>query len=72
MLSETKNMVRYVCRVPALTPTNPLFVKTGLLKLNKVFKLQVSKLKQNSITRFDIEHKSFTLASSFHSHNTKF
>ena len=49
---------RYVCRVPDLTPTNQLFVKTGLLKLNDVFKLQVSKLMQNSITGFDVEHKS--------------
>ena len=48
--------------MPALTPTNPLFVKTGLLKLNDVFKLQVCKLMQNSMTEFDVEHKSFTIA----------
>ena len=63
---------RYVCRVPDLTPTNQLFVKTGLLKLNDVFKLQVCKLMQNSMTGFYVEHKSFTLASSLHSHNIKF
>ena len=40
-LKQIKRIVRYVCRVPALTPTNPLFVKTGLLNLNDVFKLQV-------------------------------
>ena len=67
-----KRIVRYVCRVPALTPTNPLFEKTGLLKLNDVFKLQVCKLMQNSMTGFDVEHKSFTLVSSLHSHNTRF
>ena len=31
--------VRYVCCVPALTPTNPLFIKTGFLKLNEVIDL---------------------------------
>ena len=58
--------------MPALTPTNQLFVKTGLLKLNDVFKLQVYKLIQNSMTGFHVDHKSFTLASSLHSHNTRF
>ena len=69
IVSMQKRIVRYVCRVPALTTTNPLFVKTGLLKLNDVFKLQVCKLMQNSMTGFDVEHKSFTLASSVCSHN---
>ena len=72
IVSMQKRIVRYVCRVPALISTNPLFVKTGLLKLNDVFKLQVCKLMQNSMTGFDVEHKSFTLASSLHSHNTRF
>ena len=72
IVSMQKRIVRYVCRVPALTPSNPLFVKTGLLKLNDVFKLQVCKLMQNSMTGFDVEHKSFTLTSSLHSHNTRF
>ena len=45
-----------------LTLTNPLFVKTGLLKLNDVFKLQVCKLMKNSMTGFDVEHKNFTQA----------
>ena len=44
-----------------MTLTNQLFVKTGLLKLNDVFKLQVGKLMQNSMTEFDVEHKSFNL-----------
>ena len=57
--------------MPALTPTNPLFVKTCLLKLNDVVKLQVCKLMQNSMTGLDTGHKSFTLAGSLHSHNTR-
>ena len=72
IVSMQKRMVRYVCCVPALTPTNPLFVKTGLLKLNDAFILQVCELMQNSLTGFDVEHKSFTFASSLHSHNTRF
>ena len=67
-----KRIVLQVCHVPALNPTNQLFVKTYLLKLNDVFKLQVSKLMLNSTTEFDVEHKSFTFASSLHSHNTRF
>ena len=69
IVSKQKRM-RYVCYEPALTLTNPL--KTGLLKLNDVFNLQVCKLMQNSMTGFDVEHKSFTLASSLHSPNTRF
>ena len=64
IVSMQKRIVRYICRVLALTPTNPLFVKTGLLKLNDVFKLQVCKLMQISMTRFDVEHKSFICSSS--------
>ena len=59
IVSMQKRIVRYVCRVPALTLTNPLFVKTGLLKLNDVFKLQVCKLMQNSMTGFVVDHISF-------------
>ena len=65
MLFETncfyaKKIVRFVFRVPALTQTNPLFVKTGLLKLNDMFKLQVCKLMQISMTGFDVEHKVYS------------
>ena len=35
-----KQILRYVCCVPAVTPTNPLFLKTGHLKLNEVYDLQ--------------------------------
>ena len=34
IVSMQKKVVRYVCRVPALTPTNFLFVKTDILKHN--------------------------------------
>ena len=44
-----KRIVRYVFRVPALTPTNPLFIKTGFLKLNEVLDLKICKLMQNTI-----------------------
>ena len=67
-----KRVIRYVCRVPALTTTNPLFLKTGVLKLNDVYKLQICKLMRNTITGFDVDHNRFTLASSAHSHNTRF
>ena len=68
IVNMQKRIVRYVCHLPALTPTSPLFVKNGLLKLNYVLKLQVCKLMQNSITGFYVEHKSFTLAISLYSH----
>ena len=67
-----KIVIRYVCRLPALTTTKPLFKKTGVLKLNDVYKLQICKLMCNTITGFDVEHNRFTLASSVHSHNTIF
>ena len=47
-------------------------MKTGVLKLNNVFKLQVCKLMWNSVNGFDNEHKIFTLASSLYSNNTRF
>ena len=58
--------------MPALTPTNPLFTKTGLLKLKYVFKLQLCKLMQNSMPGFEVEHESFTLSISLHLHNIRF
>ena len=60
-----KRVIRYVCRVPALITTNPL-------KLNDVYKLQICKLMPNTITGFDVDHNRFTLATSAHSHNTRF
>ena len=67
-----KRIVSYICGVPALNQTKPFFVKTSLLKIIDVFKLQACKLIQNSMTEFDVEHKSFTLAISLHSQNTRF
>ena len=72
IVSMQKRIVRYVCRVPALTPTNPLFVKTGLLKLIDVFKLQLCILMKNNMPGFHVGHKSFTLACTLHSLNTWF
>ena len=69
IVSMRKRIVKYVCHVPVLTPINPLFVKTGLMKLNDVFKLEICKLMQKSMTEFDNEIKSFTLSRSLHSHN---
>ena len=67
-----KRVIGYVCRVPALITTNPLFKKTGVLKLNNVYKLQICKLMCYTITGFDVDHNRFTLASSVYSHNTEF
>ena len=39
-----KRVIRYVCCVPALTTTNPLFEKNFVLKINDVYQLQISKL----------------------------
>ena len=72
IVSMHKRVIRYVCCVTGLTTTNPLFRKTGVLKLNDVYKLQICKLMPNTITGFDVEHNRFTLASSVHSHNTIF
>ena len=43
-----------------------------MLKLNDVYKLQICKLMRNTMTGFDVDHNTFTLASSAHSHNTRF
>ena len=67
-----KRIIRYVCCLPALTTTNPLFEKKCVLKLNDVYKLQVCKLMLNTLIGFDVEHNGFTLASFVHSHNTRF
>ena len=66
-----KRIVRYVCRVPALTSTNSLFVKTGILKLNEIFNLQVCKLMLNTLRGFEVDHSCFTPISIVHSHNTR-
>ena len=67
-----KRVIRYICGALAKTTTNSLFKKTGVLKLNDVNKLQICKFMCNTITGFDLEHNRFTLASSVHSHNTRF
>ena len=46
--------------------------KTGVFKFNDVYNLQICKLMRNTITGFDVDHNRFTLASSAHSHNTRF
>ena len=66
-----KRIVRYVCCVPALTSTNSLFVKTGILKLNEIFNLQVCKLMLNTLRGFEVDHSCFTPVSMVHSHNTR-
>ena len=48
--------------MPALTTTNLPFKKTGVLKLNDVYKLQICKLMRNTITGFDVDHNRFILA----------
>ena len=47
--------------MPAFTTTKPLFKKTGILKLNDVYKLQICKLMRNTITGFDVNHNRFSL-----------
>ena len=66
-----KRIVRYVCRVPALTPTNSLFLKTGILKFNEVFNLQVCKLMLNTLRGFEVDHSCFTPVSMVHTHYTR-
>ena len=62
----------YVCRVPALTITNPLLLKTGLLKLNEMLDLQVCKLMQNNLSGLDVDYSSFTPVYSVQLHDTRF
>ena len=50
----------------------PYQKKTGVLKLNDVYKWQFFKLMLNTITGFDVDHNRFTLASSANSHNKGF
>ena len=65
-----KRVIKYVCREPALTTTNPLLKKkTCVLKLNGEYKLQICKPIGNTITGFNVENKIFTFASSVHLHN---
>ena len=56
-----KRVIRYVCRVPALTTTNHLFKKTYTLKLNNVYKLKICKLLRNTITGFDVSKAQYAL-----------
>ena len=67
-----KIIVRYVCCVLAVIPKNPLFLKTGLLKLNDIFDLQVCKQMLSNFTWYDVDHSSFTPVYSVHSHDTRF
>ena len=67
-----KIIKRYVCRVPVLTPTNHLFLKTDLLQLDEVFNLQIFMLMQSTLTGFDVNHKSFTPVCSVYSDGTRF
>ena len=46
--------------VSDLTQTNPLFIKTGFMKLNEILVLQICKLVQNTIRIFEVNHNWFT------------
>ena len=52
-------------------PTNSLSVKTGILKFNEVFNLQVCKLMLNTLRGFEVDHSCFTPVSMVHAHNTR-
>ena len=54
-----------------MTPTNPLFLKTGLLKLNEMFDSQVCKLMQCTMTLFNVDHSSCTPVYLVHLHGKK-
>ena len=51
---EQKRFVIYVCCGPVLTTTNPLAIKIGLLKLNEMFNLHVSKFMLSTLTGLDV------------------
>ena len=55
-----KRIVRCFYHVPAMTSTNSLFVKTGILKLNEIFNFQVCKLMLNTLIGFEVDHSCFT------------
>ena len=38
-----------------LTPRNSLFIKTGFLKLNEMFSLQIYQLMQNTVRGFEVD-----------------
>ena len=67
-----KRNVKYVCRVPALTLTNPLFVKTGILKFNDVFNLQICKLMLNTLREFEVNQSFITPVDIVHTRNTRY
>ena len=57
--------------MPALIPTNLLFLKTGIPKFNEVFNLQVCKLLQNTLRGFEVDHSCFTQVNMVHTHNSR-
>ena len=71
IVSVQKKIARCVYCVSALTPTNFWYVKTGILKLNEVFNLQVPKLMLNTFRGFEIEHSGFTPVSMVHTHKNR-
>ena len=63
IVNMQKRIVRYVCYVPALTPTNLLFIKVGFQKLKELLDLQICNLMQKNIRGFESDHNYFTLQS---------
>ena len=48
-----KRAIRYICSVPNLTPSHPLFAKLKMLKIHDIYKLEICKL-TNKMTKFDL------------------
>ena len=60
------------CHVPALTLTNALFLKTGILKFNEMFNLKVCKLMPNTLEGFEVDHSCFSSINMVHTHNKRY
>ena len=60
-INKTISMITKYLVLMTNDDNKPSLKKTGVLKLNYVYKLQICKLMRNTITGFDVDHNTSVL-----------
>ena len=66
-----KRAIRFVCSERYRTPTNPLFIKMGMLKLQEIHKLEICKLIHNILNNSLQGSLQLNNLDNIHNHNTR-
>ena len=71
IFSVQKSFIRTICSKPKLEPSSPLFYQLKMLKLNDIYRLQISKLMYQLKSQRSFGENSLIKVSEIHNHNTR-